>query len=537
MAADATPVAQSFRGVRTDVQSFDGINNNLQNPRWGLLATPLLRGASGAHYADGVGRPTGAKRPPARRISNDIFRQTGSIPNAEGLSDYIWTWGQFLDHDLSLSIAPYGNLSIPVPAFDAEFDPTGTGTKTLTFRRTFYNPLTGVTRPREQLNLVSSYIDGSMVYGTELYRARWLRTFDGGELKITATPVGDLLPYNDGKQLMAGNPEAASYSKALFVAGDIRANEQPTLAAMHTVFVREHNLQARRIRHEHPEWRDEQIYQQARRMVIAEIQHITYDEFLPVLLGRDGLGPDAGYDPNANAGVSIIFSTAAFRLGHTLLSPTLLRLEEDGTATGSGPLPLRDAFFEPTPSILAADGVEPLLRGLAVQRAQEFDDKVIDDVRSFLFGQPGAGGLDLISMNIQRGREVGLPDFNTVRADLGLPRKTTIESMTSDAGKAVTLSRLYGGDVNDIDPFVGFLTEDRLPGRLLGETLFAALIDQFRRARVGDRFWYERALDADDLARVKATRLSDILLRTTTIKTLQPNVFLAAPRPLVQPTR
>lgn len=505
-------------------RSFDGLSNNLAHARWGVVAVNLLRGPSGAHYADGKSAPSGAKRPLARQISNAIFRQQGSMPNRTGLSDYIWTWGQFLDHDLSLSIATSGNLPIAVPKSDPEFDPAGTGTQTMLFRRTFYNPLTGVTGPREHLNLVSSYIDGSMVYGSDPIRARFLRTLSDGEMKVTKTPVGDLLPHNDGRQLNAGNTELVSYSKQLFVAGDIRVNEQPTLAAIHTVFVREHNFHARRIRQEHPEWIDEQIYRQARAIVIAEIQHITYAEFLPALLGADDLGRDPGYNPNANATIGLVFSSAAFRLGHTLLSPNLLRLNEDGTPAAP-PLSLRETFFEPTPLILAADGVDPLLRGLAVQPAQELDDKVIDDVRSFLFGKPGEGGLDLIALNIQRGRDVALPDFNTVRADFGLPRKTTFRAITADAAKAETLSRLYGGNIDDIDAFVGLLVEDRVPGRLVGETLRAALVDQFSRSRAGDRFWYERTLDAVDLERVRSTRLSDILLRTTSIKAVQRNVF------------
>src|SRR5205823_3555406 len=127
----------------------------------------------------------------------------------------------------------------------------------------------------------------------------------------------------------AGSPEQVDYSRALFVAGDIRANEQPTIACLHTLFVREHNFQARRIQREHPNFRDEQVYQEARLIVIAEIQHITYDEFLPALLGGDAVGPYTGYDVNVNASVGTVFAAAAFRLGHTLLSPQLLRLEED----------------------------------------------------------------------------------------------------------------------------------------------------------------------------------------------------------------
>src|SRR5262249_13973629 len=158
-------------------------------------------------------------------------------------------------------------------------------------------------------------------------REFWLRTRSGGELKTSA---GGLLPFNDGSQLNAASPEQADFSPAFFVAGDIRANEQPTLACMHVLFVREHNFQARRIRKEHPELSEEKLFQRARRIVIGEIQRITYEEFLPALIGKDALPPYAGYDVNVDAGISAVFSTAGFRLGHTLLSPRLLRLEEDG---------------------------------------------------------------------------------------------------------------------------------------------------------------------------------------------------------------
>lgn len=93
LATGAASVAQVARGVTPDVRSFDGLNNNLARPRWGLLGTPLPRGTSGAHYTDGRSAPAGQKRPLARHISNTIFRQQGSIPNTAGLSDYIWTWG------------------------------------------------------------------------------------------------------------------------------------------------------------------------------------------------------------------------------------------------------------------------------------------------------------------------------------------------------------------------------------------------------------------------------------------------------------
>ena len=155
---------------------------------------------------------------------------------------------------------------------------------------------------------------------------------------------------------------------------------------------------------------------------------------------------------------------------------------------------------------------------------QELDSKVIDDVRNFLFGAPAVGGLDLISLNLQRGRDLGLPDFNTVRQDFGLPRKETFKKITSDPTMAAALRSLYGS-VDDIDVFAGLLVEDDLPGRIVGETLFRVLADQFERSRSGDRFFYERTLTAQELHAVRASRLSDIIKRNTTIRKIQGNVF------------
>src|SRR5262249_49880471 len=156
--------------------------------------------------------------------------------------------------------------------------------------------------PRQQINLISAYIDGNTIYGSNVGtdgtdaqhpdRPGWLRTHVGGRLKVSARPGGDLLPYNDGTIFNAGSARRPNYAAALFVAGDIRVNEQPTLACLHTLFVREHNYQADRIAAAHPGLSDEDIFQRARRIVIAEIQAITYEEFIPALLGPGALGPD-----------------------------------------------------------------------------------------------------------------------------------------------------------------------------------------------------------------------------------------------------
>jgi peroxidase len=526
-------VASTVQAQSIEYRSVDGTGNNIAHPAWGAAGTHLLRGPSGAHYGDGTFAMAGAARPSPRVLSNALFSQTRPLPSSVGHSDFIWAWGQFLDHDMSLTPAGAELQPISVPAGDPYFDPRGIGSKEIAFRRSVFDPSTGLTIPRQQPNLITAYIDGSMVYGsnvgTDTDRAGWLRAHFGGRLKVTPTAHGDLLPYNDGTVFNIGTPEAPDDSPTLFVAGDVRANEQPALAAMHTLFLREHNLQAARIQAANPGLGDEEIYQRARRIVIAEIQKITYEEFLPALLGPQALRPDGGYESTVDAGIAQIFSTAAYRLGHTLLSPMIQHLDEQGQSLPGGPLPLRSLFFDGAPPVLEAEGIEPILRGLAAQRAQDLDRHVIDDVRNFLFGPPGAGGLDLVSLNIQRGRDHGLPDFNTVRAELGLARKSFAE-ITADAALGAKLAGLYSGDANDIDLFVGLLVEDDLPGSIVGETLRAILINQFGRLRSGDRFFYTRELSRAELLQVQATRLSDIVRRNTTIQNLQRDVFFVRGR-------
>jgi len=525
-AAADDSAAASAPTAASRLRPIDEQGNNVAHPSWGTPGGHLLRGPSGNHYGDGVSTFSGQGRPSPRLVSDAIFAQNVSIPSSTGLSDYIWTWGQFLDHDLSLTPGNQEPVPIAVPGGDPFFDPANTGTQTIGFGRASFDTATGTGRanPREQVNQITGFIDGSNVYGSDTTRASWLRTLHGGRLKSSRTTVGELLPFNDGTQPNAGSPEIPDLSSSLFVAGDIRVNEQPTLACVHTLLVREHNRRAAAIAAAHHELSDEEIYQRARRLVIAEIQHVTYEEFIPALLGKNPLPPYTGYKPNVNPGVASAFSTVAYRLGHTLLSPLIQRLNEDGTSIPAGPLSLRTAFFNSAPPELVAEGLEPLFRGLAAQRAQELDSKVIDDVRNFLFGNPGSGGLDLISLNLQRARDLGLPDFNTLRADYGLRRKSSFAQISSASGQATILALLYG-NVDQIDPFAGLFVEDDVPGFIVGETLRAVLVDQFLRSRDGDRFWYQRILTEDELEEVNSLRLSDIIKLNTNIRHLQKKIF------------
>ncbi len=488
---------------------LDGRENNPRQPDMGAAGTSLRRWAA-ADYADGRSEPAGGQRRGAREISNIMATREGEIRNGLGASDMLWQWGQFLDHgiDLTDGADPAEPWPIAVPVGDPWFDPAGSGQVEMAFNRSLYDPATGSDSPREQTNEITAWIDASNVYGSDAERAAALRVNDGsGRLKTSA---GDLLPFNT-----EGLPNAGGSSDTLFLAGDVRANEQIGLTVMHTLFVLEHNRLAGKVAAYNPQLSGEQVYQRARRLVGAMMQAVTYREYLPALLGAGAVPPYRGYDPNLDAGIANLFSAASYRYGHSALSPTLLRLSWDGSEIAQGHLALRDAFFRPG-AIAEAGGIEPYLLGLAAQRCQAIDPYVVDDVRNFLFGAPGAGGFDLASLNIQRGRDHGLPDYNQVRAALGLSRRNGLDRISSDPQIRARLAAAYD-NVDDVDLWVGGLAEDPLPGAMVGELIRSVLVRQFTALRDGDRFWYQRTLESQELELVESSRLADIIRRNTTI--------------------
>ncbi|TJY61043.1 peroxiredoxin [Sinimarinibacterium sp. CAU 1509] len=518
--------SSSEREAALDVRAIDGAGNNPNDPTMGEAGHPLLREADAA-FADGFSAPAGPERPNPRAVSSGVCRQDVSRPNRRGASDFLWQWGQFLDHDLSRSpeASPKEPLGIPVPPGDPQFDPGVTGAVVIDFNRSSFDPLSGINGPREQMNTLTAYIDASNVYGSDPVRADALRTHDGtGRLRIS--PQG-FLPFNDAGFDNAPSPNDSS----LFLAGDVRANEQLGLTAMHTLFVREHNLVADRIHQRDPALSDERIYQRARAIVGAEVQAITYNEFLPILLGPGVLAPYAGYDADVNARMMNEFTSVAFRVGHSMVSPVLRRLESEGASVAAGDLPLRDAYFQPQ-RLLTDGGIDPILRGLASQTAQEIDPFIVDDLRNFLFGSPGSGGLDLAALNIQRGRDHGMPSYNGMRLAFGLPAKTRFDEISSDPEIVQRLQQTYGS-VDLIDPWIGGLSEDHVPGALVGELFIRIIADQFERLRDGDRYWYQnpdiQMLTPEDRSRVESTTLARVIRDNTAIgNEISDAVFLVA---------
>jgi len=211
-----------------------------------------------------------------------------------------------------------------------------------------------------------------------------------------------------------------------------------------------------------------------------------------------------------------------------MLSSNLLRLDAQKNEIEAGHLSLAGAFFNP--SLIEDEGIDSLLRGLATQQCQELDEKVIDEVRNFLFGPPGAGGFDLASLNIQRGRDHGLPDYQSARERLGLRKVRHVRQITRKRETVSAIREVYPNlDAMDLWPVA--LCERDVRDSMVGPTLQRILVNQFRRLRDGDRFYYEGHLPKSLVKLVNNQTLAKIIRRNTDIgREIQDNVFLTEPK-------
>jgi peroxidase len=290
----------------------------------------------------------------------------------------------------------------------------------------------------------------------------------------------------------------------------------------------------------HPDWNDEQLYQEARKLNIATEEMITYNEFLPAILGPNALPGYTGYKDNVNASIATEFSTVGFRFGHSLLSNSVGRVNNNGTyindPTGNSAVNLAQDFFDPN-LISAIPGTDPLtghastgigaiLKADASNTANETDLLLIDEIRNVLFGIPIAPGTDLAARDVQRARDDGIGTYNQVRVAYGLPAVKTFADITSNVTVQEELKATYG-TVDKIDPFEGMLAEDHLPGADVGPTIKAILVKQFTALRDGDRFFYlnERFTDQEAKLIEQAPTLATVIEHNTPITNLQSNVF------------
>ncbi|XP_054274117.1 peroxidasin-like isoform X2 [Macrosteles quadrilineatus] len=547
-------------------RTIDGTCNNLQHPRWGSSLIGFRRLLSPI-YENGFSTPIGWNKdkkyfgfpkPAARLVSTSVISTDDITPDSE-ITHMVMQWGQFLDHDLDHAIPSTSaeswegidckkSCAYATPCFPMEVpenDPRIRNRRCIDFIRSssvcgsgmtsvFFNTI----QPREQINQLTAYIDGSQVYGFTEERAQLLRDLssDLGLLRVgISSPAGKaMLPIAGGQEVDCRRDVTES-DVGCFLAGDIRVNEQIGLTTMHTIWLREHNRVAQELRDINPHWDGHTLFYEARKIVGAEMQHITYAHWLRHVLGAKGmnmLGDYTGYNPNIDPGISNVFATAALRFGHTLINPVLRRLDSEFATIPEGDLLLGKAFFSPW-RLVDEGGTDPLLRGMFMTAAKRKmpHENLNKQLTEHLFTVAHAVSLDLAAMNIQRGRDHALPPYNDYRAVCNLTVAQTFDDLRGEiSNKAVRdqLQELYGHPGN-IDVWVGGILEDPVDGARVGPLFRCILVDQFRRMRDGDRFWYESlaTFKPEQLTQIKQASLARVLCDNgDNITRVTPDVFL-----------
>jgi hypothetical protein len=553
-----------------EVQSLDGSGNNKAHPEWGKAGQPYPR-VTAARYADGRSQPVSG--PNARFISNRVFQDLGqNVFSEHRATQWLWTWGQFLDHTFGLRDEVGTAADIPFNSADP-LEKFTDNLGVIPFSRTGVVPGTGVTNARQQPNTTNSYISAWAVYGGTNQRLEWLRngSIDGNVTNNQATLMlpGGYLPRRDSRgdpasaPVMAIDGRLAAHPEKAMVAGDVRANENIALTATHTLFAREHNRIVGLLPNTLTQ---EEKFQIARRIVIAEQQYITYNEFLPA--AGVPLPRYTGYNPNQNAAITNEFATVGYR-AHSQIHGEFEAEQDASRYTAAQLTALRNAGVEVTqdgdevklaislnlaffnPDLLQMVQLGPMLQAIGGESQYNNDEQMDNQLRSVLFQIPVSGNpdcfddpslpdcfkgvVDLGAIDIERGRDHGMPSYNDMRRAFGLAPKTSFRDITgensesfppgtnvndpksldyiqlndidgkpvplpdtananatSDVRRSPLAARLKAvyGSVDNVDAFVGMVAERHMPGSELGQLQQAMWARQFAQLRDGDRFFY-----------------------------------------------
>ncbi|XP_077424399.1 eosinophil peroxidase [Vanacampus margaritifer] len=523
-------VAERYRSITANC-------NNRQHPRWGSANIPYSRWLP-PEYEDAWGTPRGwdpnhtyhnFSLPPVRLVSQEVlFTHNDNISLDSTLSHLLVEWGQWIDHDLVLtpqspSMVAFRTgadctqtCSRDLPCFPIEIPPSDPryGIQScMPFFRSAPSCVDGVGPPlhREQFNAITSFVDASMVYGSSDSQAVALRDHSSplGSMACNSQHSdGELayLPFLPRPQthLDPCGPREGSVPRdnatSCFQAGDSRANEHLGMVVLHTLFLREHNRLVKKLHDLNPHWSPDTLYQEARKIIGAIHQILTWEHYLPRVLGEKAMSrqmpPYKGYDPDVDPSIANIFATAAFRFAHVTVQPIVTRLGPGYAANSQHPsLPLHRSLFASW-RVVQEGGIDPVLRGLLLSPAklQTPGQMMVEELTERLFQAQGGMPLDLGALNLQRGRDHGLQGYSSWRRFCGLsvPNATlTLADILGSPILAHKFQKLYGTPHN-IDVWVGAISEPALPGGRVGPLLSCLLARQFRALRDGDRFWWAR---------------------------------------------
>lgn len=555
--------SNAARGART-YRSNDGTCNNLVNSAIGSNDTPFKRFLAPV-YQDGRQSPrtvsaTGRNPLPNPRAVSLTISNTRRLFEPR-VSHLVPSFGQFLAHDMT-SISPtvdsngdpidcVCNSGNPICMSYTTAQNIAVSTNTcVKFTRSSasFSDLSCNRDHREQLNQLSSYLDSGTVYGKDDERASQLRTFSNGQLLASeGISANRDLGLKKRSYLPFDTTTCSADAQAAFkcfLAGESRTSENLALVSVHTLFFREHNRIATELHAINPRWSDEKLYQEARRIVNALQQHITYNEWLPVVTGNRQLAPlrggqyFSGYDSTVNPALANEFATAAFRFGHSLIVDDFNffnKFHQDITP-GRG-FPYGDIIEKSDFAYLSSvGGLNSILVGTLNEKAWKFGS-FGDFLQNHLFETRNATtgetfAFDLLATNILRGRDHGLPPYvqyvkfchNIDITDFRQLDQLMVSS------KRESLQRAYQ-NVADIDLYAGGLLETPTNGAVMGPTFKCIIEKQFADLKRGDRFYYENGQDAqirftqDQLIELRKVTIARLICDNYDVATIATNPF------------
>uniref|UniRef100_A0A0N4ZCA1 peroxidase n=1 Tax=Parastrongyloides trichosuri TaxID=131310 RepID=A0A0N4ZCA1_PARTI len=461
-------------------RTFDGSCNNFKHPSWGTATTRYYR-LREALYEDGLEIPVGTKkfyRPDPRNVTRYLLNNDKNI--FSNFNQLAMQWGQFLAHDILMNgrsnvcECKHFNNPICMNINIDKSDKSKIKMKCIPFSRSIPACRNdSFIRPREQINLNSAFIDGTTIYGSTTSSMNLLR--DGHLLKSEHN--------KDGKEFA---PDAITEHGTTMKVGDNRGIIFIGTASLHTIFLRYHNLVANQLKEINSHWTDDRIFQETRKIIGGILQSITYNEFLPALLGKDNIDKMIpkykGYNDSIPPTISNEFSAAAFRL-HGMVVKYYPFININNKVIGN------IKFIEGTLTLkqILERGAAPLFRGLIatpLRKPQRITSQITEEFMD------GIG--DLSTINIQRGRDHGLRNYNDYREYCGMEAVNDFLEWeeVSDVEVKKRALELYKHPDN-MELYVGGLLEEPIKEGILGPTFSCIIADQFKRLRDGDRFFYK----------------------------------------------
>ncbi|KAL3277115.1 hypothetical protein HHI36_012472 [Cryptolaemus montrouzieri] len=514
--------------IHSKYRSFDGSCNNVDDEDKGKSFTVYGR-LLNPNYIDGIREPrrsvTKESMVSPRTVSANLYLDH-TVDKKRSLAALYW--GQFIEHDLSHTAMsemvhtraqieccnPEGRINspryvhpfcFPIKVSSRDQYYATKDISCLSYVRSI--PAVGpdcALGPMQQINQATHYLDASQIYGTTRTRLEKLRSMTKGQMVVSQAKNSSHLPLSkDSEQ----NCQTLNGKTSCFEAGDKRVNLNPHMTTLYTLWVREHNRIAAALATLNPNWDDETVFHETRRIVIAEIQHITYSEWIPTVLG---IHIGGHYVPDEDPSVSNAFATAGIRAIQSIGSGKLSLSQEEKK---------HESISSKTTDKLLMDMTTQYITGKGLEYIGEINNKIY--------------GYDILSIDIQRGRDHGLPTYNEYRKFCGLKKIDNFKNLDGVMlPKTVdSLQKIYKSE-EDIDLIIGALSEKPQKG-LFGPTLTCILANQFERTKKADRYFYESdeqpmPFSESQLDEIKKVTFARIICdNSDKVEKVQPRVFEA----------